>query len=79
MDQIANYSWGPEDLPSQEEVELYLRSEDTENTSAVDHIFHDDVNNDSMIEIVGTENIEESLKTCLVNNFKVMKKRSILI
>ena len=49
---------------------MYLRFEDTENTSSTNHIFHDDVTNDSMIDIVAPENIEESFETCLVDNFK---------
>ena len=70
MSQIANYSYGPEDLPNQEEVELYLRYEDTENPFTTNHIFHDDVTNDSMIEIVANENIEESFEIFLVDNLK---------
>ena len=64
-------------MPSQEEVEFYLSediSENTENSSFTDHIFHDDVTNESMIEIVTTENIEKSFETCLVDNFKSDKK-----
>ena len=57
-------------MPSQEEVEFYLLSEDTEQPSSTDHIFHDDVTNESKIEIIATENIEKSFETCLVNNFK---------
>ena len=57
-------------MPSQEEVESNLRSEVTENPSSTNHIFHDDVTNESMIEIVATENIEKSFETCLVSNFK---------
>ena len=57
-------------MPSQEEVEFYLRHEDTENPSSTNYIFHVDFTNESMIKIVATENIEESFETCLVDNFK---------
>ena len=45
-------------------------SENTDNPSSTDHIFHDDVTNESMIEIVRTENIEEYFEPCLVDNSK---------
>ena len=54
-------------------VEFYLSkdiSENTKNLYSTDHIFHDDVTNESMIEIVRTENIKESFETCWVDNSK---------
>ena len=69
----SNNSWEPEDLPNQEEVKFDLVediSEHTKQPSFTDPIFHDYVTNDSMIDIIATKNIEESFKTCLVDNFK---------
>ena len=67
----SNNSWDPEDLPSQEEIEFDLVediSEHTEQPSFNKQYFYDDVTDDLMIEIVRTENIEEFLETCLVDN-----------
>ena len=68
MRQITNSinSWDLEDLPSKKDVEFYL-SEDTEQPFSTDHIFYDEVTDESMIEIFAIENIEKSFETCLVH------------